>query len=333
MGFLDGFAVRSADAEDHGLPILVAGALGLVCGVAAAMLLAGTAAGGPYWSAGFVLVVYLFAAVAISGVLGLIFAVPRSRTDGALPSSGRYLANSNLEQISDWLTKLLVGAGLVQLGALPGGLANLGDFLGADSEIPNAEATTVMLVLYGSGVGFLFVYLWVRLRLRVLLEATEQQAEDQWRTAEIAEALTEATNSSEVTETKSKIERVALQATTALAGRSAADLKAVLWVDDSPQNNASLVTALEQRPDRRRPGCVHRRGVAAIQRAEVCGGHHRPGSKGGRHGKRHGRSRSDLQAACDRADDPHHRVRRQAWGTASFRADESRGRAGHKPPG
>ena len=229
---------------DNGRPILVAGVLGLGGGVVAAMLLAATASKGPYWSDGFALVVYMSAAVALSGLLGLIFAVPRARTDAAPPSAGRYSTNSNLEQISDWLTKLLVGAGLVQLGALPGGLASLGDFLGAGSKIPNGEAVTVMLVLYGSGIGFLFVYLWVRLRLRVLLEASEQQAEDQWRTEEVAASLTEATDSSEVEESQQKIERVARRATTAVAGRSAADLKAVLWVDDHPENNARLVEAL-----------------------------------------------------------------------------------------
>ena len=96
--------------------------------------------------------------------------------DAANSKSGSYTSNSNLEQISDWLTKVLVGAGLVQLAALPGGLRALGDYLGEGLTGPNAAASAVSFTIYGAGIGFLIVYLWVRLRLRGLLESTEQQA-------------------------------------------------------------------------------------------------------------------------------------------------------------
>ena len=67
----------------------------------------------------------------VGGLLGFLFGIPRAlqgdHPDGprAADGSGRdglpaasYRANTNLEQISDWLTKILVGVGLVQIGEI-----------------------------------------------------------------------------------------------------------------------------------------------------------------------------------------------------------------------
>src|SRR5438552_4060746 len=63
------------------------------------------------------------------GLLGFLFGLPRTvqdvgqrnSTTSGLPSEPQnvsYHANTNLEQISDWLTKILVGVGLTQIGQL-----------------------------------------------------------------------------------------------------------------------------------------------------------------------------------------------------------------------
>ncbi len=231
-------------SRDNGQPILVAGAIALGLGIVSTLVIALTATGGPYWSVGLQLAVYMFAAVALAGLLGLIFAVPRARTESVEQTTERYSANSNLEQISDWLTKILVGAGLVQLGALPSGLGSMGEFLGEDLPIPNAEATAVTIVLYGAGTGFLFVYLWVRLRLRVLLESSEKQAEEQSRQEEVAASLAVASARSTTPESQTSISRAASDATAAVQRRPSADFRSVLWVDDHPQNNNEIVHAL-----------------------------------------------------------------------------------------
>ncbi|HEX4982276.1 MAG TPA: response regulator [Ilumatobacteraceae bacterium] len=231
-------------SRDNGQPILIAGSIALGLGIVATFLIAVTASGGPYWSIGLQLTVYMFAAVALAGVLGLIFAVPRARTESVEQTTERYSANSNLEQISDWLTKILVGAGLVQLGSLPSGLGSMGDFLGEDLGIPNAEAAAVTIVLYGAGTGFLFVYLWVRLRLRVLLELSEKQAEEQSRQEEVAASLTVASAKSTAPESPTSISRAASEATAAVQRRPSADFRSILWVDDFPQNNNEIVHAL-----------------------------------------------------------------------------------------
>src|ERR1700677_651140 len=51
---------------------------------------------------------WALACTAAGSLIGIVFGVPRSANDSDA-------VNTNMEQISDWLTKLLVGAGLVEL--------------------------------------------------------------------------------------------------------------------------------------------------------------------------------------------------------------------------
>jgi hypothetical protein len=39
------------------------------------------------------------------------------------------VTNTNLEQVSDWLTKILIGAGLAELTSIPGGLDQCGGYV------------------------------------------------------------------------------------------------------------------------------------------------------------------------------------------------------------
>jgi hypothetical protein len=68
------------------------------------------------------------------GLLGFLFGIPRSLAgpEGAedKASAGAYRPNTNLEQISDWLTKILVGVGLVQFTTLARHAGDLVTFLG-----------------------------------------------------------------------------------------------------------------------------------------------------------------------------------------------------------
>ena len=98
------------------------------------------------------------AAMMTGGLLGFLLGTPRTiflstgRTGpasgavvvGALPAAGmrassaqavgsQYEPNTNLEQISDWLVKILIGVGLTQIGDLPSRLHVLAAFLGRRS--------------------------------------------------------------------------------------------------------------------------------------------------------------------------------------------------------
>jgi hypothetical protein len=114
------------------------------------------------------------------GLLGFLFGVPRSQkpeqtsvnegskssdADGA-PPSNRYRPNTNLEEVSDWLTKILVGVGLTQLVKAPQELRLFGAYFGpalggGDVGAPFA----ICVLLYFSVAGFLSAYLWTRLYL------------------------------------------------------------------------------------------------------------------------------------------------------------------------
>jgi hypothetical protein len=110
------------------------------------------------------------------GLVGLLFGIPRSAALGAAGSTptSRYQANSNLVEVSDWLTKIIVGVGLVQIGRLEPALsrlaANLKSPLGAQ---PSSAAFGMALVIANVLLGFLFFYLWSRSLLQRDLELSD----------------------------------------------------------------------------------------------------------------------------------------------------------------
>ncbi|AUY50355.1 hypothetical protein C2142_17050 [Streptomyces sp. CB01881] len=117
------------------------------------------------------------ASVVLGGALGFLFGVPRVR-GGAGPNGephGSYAPNTNLEQVSDWLTKVLLGVGLTQLGSLGERLHRLGTALapalgGDEGAVPFAVA----LVLYFLVSGFLAGWLVTRLTLPQVLSDADQ---------------------------------------------------------------------------------------------------------------------------------------------------------------
>jgi hypothetical protein len=95
---------------------------------------------------------------------------PRSRSQGT-----NYRPNTSLEQISDWLTKMLVGVGLVEIKIIPGKLRELASYVASglgNEEHPETFVLTVLI--YFSVSGFVFGFLWARLYLpRWFAEADE----------------------------------------------------------------------------------------------------------------------------------------------------------------
>jgi uncharacterized membrane protein (DUF485 family) len=137
-------------------------------------------------------------------LLGFVFCIPRTpaRHDSvATPPAGKtgtdapatsttygsasaaVETNSNLVEISDWLTKIIVGVGLVELSKIPGKLDSLAKYFAAGlrtcSAATTATTTTAAtastscadstkafamgIIILFSTCGFLFGYLWTRL--------------------------------------------------------------------------------------------------------------------------------------------------------------------------
>src|SRR5260370_34176341 len=143
------------------------------------------------------------ASLAAGILIGFLFGIPRTlqrtgqRTDTASGTGGTesYGVNTNLEQISDWLTKIIVGVGLVQLTVIPGKLRALADYLatafGAQA-VPSATAQAVPgamtqavpsamvigIMCYFGIFGFLLGYLWTRIYLMSECSRIERIARD-----------------------------------------------------------------------------------------------------------------------------------------------------------
>jgi hypothetical protein len=122
------------------------------------------------------------ASVCVGGVFGFLFGIPRTlQQEGTGTNSpGRrteYLPNTNLEQISDWLTKILVGIGLTQIPEISAGFSSLSRFaaLGLGSG-PSSQLFAFTLISYSMVLGFLFAYLWARLFLVGALRLADQAA-------------------------------------------------------------------------------------------------------------------------------------------------------------
>lgn len=135
----------------------------------------GRATGGELWAIG----------IWSSGVfLGFLFGIPRAkaetvvtpRTPGAPAETSQTTlsVNTNLEQISDWLTKILVGVGLTQLRTLPDRISAAAHFMSdrtcAFACPPIAAAAIVVFV----PLGFLFGYLATRLYISSAFSRADQ---------------------------------------------------------------------------------------------------------------------------------------------------------------
>lgn len=105
--------------------------------------------------------------------LGFLFGVPRVRAAEAAGDTSdpqtSIVPNTNLEQISDWLTKIIVGATLVQLGPLAKAVGELSVFVGRSLGTPptvldGAAISGGVLVFYFAA-GFIWGYLWCSLRV------------------------------------------------------------------------------------------------------------------------------------------------------------------------
>ncbi|MDQ1275902.1 MAG: hypothetical protein QG610_1477 [Euryarchaeota archaeon] len=105
-------------------------------------------------------------------LVGFIFGLPRVISENTSFYSNMYGDNSNLDQISDWLLKILIGVGLAQLGKLKGALVLFAGSVNgalnstgsemASSNMAGSGMVGVLLLIIFSVGGFLFGYLCTR---------------------------------------------------------------------------------------------------------------------------------------------------------------------------
>jgi Putative Ig domain len=150
----------------HGSSLLASLGIGLpVSGVIWIFFYAFSTTGSHFTYLGVALLTSL-AAFLIGSLAGFLFGIPRAVSSGLLrqtSGSSPYSPSSNLAEVSDWLTKLLLGAGLVQLTHLGAPIASLIDHVGRGLYPPggSGQAATVMAgaILFGyAAIGLLDGY-------------------------------------------------------------------------------------------------------------------------------------------------------------------------------
>ena len=142
-----------------------------------------------WWDRWTVALLWALAAAAAGFIVGFIFGFPRAivqplmpgphptNSGGSAPNapigqqqiarSARLSVNTNLEQVSDWITKTIVAIGLVQLRELPSRFARIADYAGRATGKPytgaSAQETAGALLVYFVVLGFLAGYLLTRM--------------------------------------------------------------------------------------------------------------------------------------------------------------------------
>jgi hypothetical protein len=137
---------------------------------------------GQYWARG---AMWCLCCLAIGAAIGFLFGIPKVlQRDGkammdfeAGAKAYRQRVNTNLEDISDWLTKIIVGLGLVQLANIPRWTKSVALIFAESVHQPPEEygflGAIVLFFLVG---GFLFGYLITRLFLQGALGRADRAA-------------------------------------------------------------------------------------------------------------------------------------------------------------
>ena len=176
---------RSEDLKKTSIGLGIAILLGLLLVIGRyALLGVGLKLSGKSWQVTgliFVSALWGIAWMASGFLFGFLFGIPKSlqrksasedsesksnQTDGTAQngnSSEILRVNTNLEEISDWLTKVLVGATLTQVVRIPRYVSTVANFMAGNSSSDIQSSFSAALLIYFGSVGFLAGYLLTRL--------------------------------------------------------------------------------------------------------------------------------------------------------------------------
>jgi len=158
------------------------------------------------------------ASLLAGGLVGFLFGIPKSsetprktgqqteasggvRDEGAgtTTASTGIRRNTNIEEISDWLTKIIVGLGIYELKNIPSVVKRLSRFLATGFEkVPGSGALFIVLVVSFGAAGFLFGYLltvlfltraFVRAAAVTQLTVADQKLKEDASTAHLVAAV------------------------------------------------------------------------------------------------------------------------------------------------
>lgn len=114
------------------------------------------------------------ASFVFGGLVGFLFGIPRTVVDEANSTQRRYIPNTNLEKVSDWLTKVLIGAGLTQGSDILRFIKKVAEYTAKDLTLFGDE--TMFLsggISYFGICGFFAGYLGTRIMLPKIFAGSE----------------------------------------------------------------------------------------------------------------------------------------------------------------
>jgi uncharacterized membrane protein len=109
------------------------------------------------------------ACIAVGALIGFLFAVPR--LNPAVEIRTQLIPNANVEAVSDWLTKILVGVGLVNFQAIGRFVDQMAAALAVDSGKGKAFALGVIVYFFAVGIiqGYILTRIFLSERFRAEL--------------------------------------------------------------------------------------------------------------------------------------------------------------------
>lgn len=180
------------------------------------------------------------------GFFGFLFGIPReiqattSAGAGDDKRNARFVGNTNLDVISDWLTKIIVGLGLTQASNLYAAFMDgrKAFLTGSMASAAGADILFIAVVLSGIVIGFLFFYMETRTRITLLLVTSDQVQTRYADTNVLAKAA-------KTSDTEEQLRSV--RVTSALDSRSppaptAQDRKIALLPIDAARDTSELIT-------------------------------------------------------------------------------------------
>lgn len=185
-----GRGLEEAD-ENVSAFVLRGGALVTLGAAAASGIMAWSDPAPPKWGVGLTLFLVYTASFTVGAFLGFLFGLPRARvidpltseqaekSDGQTGLATKFLSNSNLIKVSDWLTTIIIGLTLVNLGELVPAVRELGNALRVPLGNYDYSGVVGVAVAMGSVLaGFLLAYLWTSIKVRRMLEKAEAEANE-----------------------------------------------------------------------------------------------------------------------------------------------------------
>lgn len=151
-----------------------------------------------------------FSSAIVGAFIGFIFGIPRTP---ASKDPENIAANTNLEEISDWITKIIVGVSLVQLNQIGGGIVELGHTLAEGlGNHPTSFVFSISTMIFYFVGGFFLGYLWSRIYLPKILRASLEEGRLRQELSETKTKLIETKSKQDLqTEIRTEVDNIVLQ--------------------------------------------------------------------------------------------------------------------------